>query len=216
MKNHTLNRTPFTQAAWQNHVSKEFDVLKGICQGVLADGIVNEHEAVFLRDWLAANSDVHSIWPFSDIVARVTRIFADGTVTAEERDELKSIMLSITGGTDGESPVADTSTALPLDVPPPARIEFLGSEFCVTGKFAFGTRDAVVGAIAAAGGTFNSTPRHATRYLVIGHFASRDWIHTAYGRKIERAVELRTAASGIVIIGEEYWRNQLTPATSPE
>lgn len=215
MKSYTLNRAPgFTQAAWENHVSKAFDVLKGICQGVLADGIVNEQESCFLRDWLETNRDVHSLWPFTDIVARVRRIFADGIVTAEERDELKTILLAITGTAEGETPIADTSTGLPLDTPPPARIEFLGSEFCVTGKFAFGTRDAVVTAIASAGGTFNSAPRQATRYLVIGHFASRDWIHSAYGRKIERAVELRDAASGIGIIGEEFWRTQLPPANS--
>ena len=88
MKNYTLTRNPaFTQTAWENHVAKAFDVLKGICQGVLADGIVNEQESFFLRDWLAANRDVNSLWPFSDIVARVSRIFADGIVTPEERVE---------------------------------------------------------------------------------------------------------------------------------
>jgi hypothetical protein len=42
--------------------------------------------------------------------------------------------------------------------------------------------------------------------LVIGTFASRDWANTNYGRKIERAVELRQSGSGISIISEEHWK----------
>jgi hypothetical protein len=41
---------------------------------------------------------------------------------------------------------------------------------------------------------------------VIGLFARPDWANTNYGRKIERAVELRDCGSGISIISEEHWK----------
>ncbi len=55
----------------------------------------------------------------------------------------------------------------------------------------------------------DSAPTLATRYLVIGVFASHDWYNTNYGRKIERAVELRNSGSGVAIISEEHWKSFL-------
>jgi hypothetical protein len=55
----------------------------------------------------------------------------------------------------------------------------------------------------------DSTPSGSSHYLVIGVFASRDWMYTNYGRKIERAVELRQCGSGIAIISEEHWKHFL-------
>ena len=73
-------------------------------------------------------------------------------------------------------------------------------------QVAFGTRRNVMEAIEARGGTpSDSAPTRESNYLVIGVFASRDWANTNYGRKIERAVELRDSRSGIAIISEEHW-----------
>jgi hypothetical protein len=72
-------------------------------------------------------------------------------------------------------------------------VAFPTQQFVVTGRFAFGTRQKVCEAISGLGGIpGGSKPTKATRYFVIGTFASRDWYNTNYGRKIERAVELRT------------------------
>jgi NAD-dependent DNA ligase len=203
----------FIGANWDNFVSKAFDQLKGICHGILADGVISDIEASYFRDWVTANSAVETTWPFSEIAARVGAIFADGVVTDEERQELSEIMREITGG--GFLPVVgldDTSSALPLCKPAPEPIIFADREYCVTGRFAFGTRKRVVDAIAERGGTFNSNPRRGTSYLVIGHFCSRDWKYTSYGTKIERAVELRDGHSGIAIISEETWTRALAVA----
>jgi len=48
-----------------------------------------------------------------------------------------------------------------------------------------------------------------TRVLVIADLGSRDWIHTSYGRKIERAVEYRQAGVPLVITDEAYWASHL-------
>ena len=81
----------------------------------------------------------------------------------------------------------------------------------VTRRFAYGTRRKVSEAILTRGGIpTDSTPTRQTHYLVIGLFASRDWANTNYGRKIERAVELRDLGSGISIISEEHWKQFVT------
>lgn len=77
----------------------------------------------------------------------------------------------------------------------------------MTGKFAYGARSAVFGAIAALGGLpTDAAPNRTTNYVVIGAFASRDWINTSHGRKIEKAVELRAKGTGLRILAEEHWQ----------
>lgn len=190
----------------QNNLSKSFDQLAGICKGILSDGIVTDDEARFFRDWVRQHTTRETPWPFGEILSRLDSIFADGLVAEDEREEIAAIMRQIIGGdVMGESIAEDTSTTLPLDNPAPSTIEFSDREFCVTGRFAYGTRKKVVEAITARGGTTNDAPRRATHYLVIGFFASKDWKYSSYGTKIERALDLRRTG-GISIVAEEHWR----------
>ncbi len=54
--------------------------------------------------------------------------------------------------------------------------------------------------------------RLRTRYLIIGTFGSRDWVHTSFGCKIQKAVEYRSDGSGLAIVGEEYWAECVSTA----
>jgi hypothetical protein len=38
-----------------------------------------------------------------------------------------------------------------------------------------------------------------------GTFGSRDWVHTSFGRKIQKAVDYRTSGSRLAIVGEDHW-----------
>jgi hypothetical protein len=195
------------KANLENNVSKAIDQLSGICSGILADGIVTEQEAAFFAEWVRNHSPLEPVWPFTDILARVERIYADGRCDDEEREELKGIMQALCGYTSEAKPAETYSTTLPLNSPPPDPILFPNRVFTITGKFAFGTRRKVMEAIEARGGRPSDTaPTYESHYLVIGVFASRDWANTNYGRKIERAVELRDSASGIAIVSEEHWK----------
>ena len=198
---------PLFKANFENNISKAIDQLSGICTGILADGVVTPEEAKFFADWVRKFAPLEPLWPFTDILARVERIFTDGRCDDEEREELKGVMEALCGHTAQTNPEETYSTTLPLDAPPPERVIFSERVFTITGKFAFGARRNVMEAIKARGGTpSDSTPTRASHYLVIGVFASRDWANTNYGRKIERAVELRESRSGIAIISEEHWR----------
>ena len=192
----------------KNNLSKAFDQLSGICKGILCDGVVSEDEARFFHEWVKKHTTMETPWPFGQILTRLETIFSDGVVSEDEREELAEIMREIVGGAGAaEVPLAeDTATALPLDDPPPAVIDFVDREFCVTGKFAFGARKKVMEAIQTRGGVFNDVPRQGTHYLIIGFFASKDWKFSSYGTKIQRALELRNSPGGIAIVGEDHWR----------
>jgi NAD-dependent DNA ligase len=191
-----------------NNGAKAVDQLVGICTGILADGEVNENEAIFFAEWVRKNAPSEPVWPFTDVLQRIERIFADGVCDAEEREELKAVMEALCGFTEQPVPMAQTlSTTLPLCVPAPHPLEFQDKQFVVTGKFAYGARTAVFDTISALGGQpTDSAPTRTTNYVVIGVFASRDWVNTSHGRKIEKAVQLREKGCGINIISEEHWK----------
>lgn len=200
----------FFKANHDNNVSKAIDQLSGICSGILADGIVTDTEAKFFSDWVRKFAAFEPIWPFTDILARVDRIFADGHCDDEERAELQAMMEAICGHRYESQPDETRSTSLPLDTPLPETLIFAEKQFVITGRFAYGTRRKVFEAIQTRGGfCSDSAPTQKTNYLVIGIFASRDWYNTNYGRKIERAVELREDGTGLCIISEEHWKRFL-------
>lgn len=197
------------KARLENNVAKSIDQLTGICSGILADGCVNELEAKFFSDWVRNHAPLEPVWPFTEVLARLERIFADGRCDEDERQELKGVMESLCGYTTEANPEETYSTTFPLDTPLPDLV-FPGRMFNITGKFAFGARKKVMEAISDRGGVpTDSPPTRESHYLVIGVFASRDWINTTHGRKIERGVELRNEGSGLAIVSEEHWKRFL-------
>lgn len=195
------------KAREENNVAKAIDQLTGICTGILADGIVSPKEVEFFASWVQKFTLLEPIWPFTDILKRVETIFANGRATEEECEELRGVMEALCGYTAVADPTETYSTALPLDSPLPNPVILKDRTLNITGKFAFGTRKKVIETIAVAGGqALDASPTRESDYLIIGLFASRDWVHTSHGRKIERAVELRESGSGIAIISEEHWK----------
>jgi len=201
----------------ENNVSKAIDQLSGICSGILADGAVTDTEAQLFCAYVRKFGTYEPVWPFTDILARIQQIFADGRCGDDEREELKTVMEALCGHCRDTKPSETYSAALPLNSPPPDAVIFSERNFVITGRFAFGTRRKVMEAITdRLGIVSDSFPTRESHYLVIGTFASRDWANTNFGRKIERAVELRDSGSGICIISEEYWHKFLTPSDIPE
>lgn len=194
----------------KNNERKVIDQLVGFANGVLADGIVNDAEAVTFRSWISSLEKQNCGWPIDQIAERLDRIFHDKRISTEEREELAEIMQQIGGGNFdmecGEG--APRATTLPLDCPPPP-IAFESATFCATGKFASGTRKQIEETIRAHGGEVRDSVTEDLSYLIVGEFSSRDWAHATYGLKIERAVEVRRKGHPLKIISEEHWRQTI-------
>ena len=189
--------------------------LLGICEGILADKVVNPAEVTYLRNWITRHPQHHSVWPFPDLIARLDAIFADGVVSVDECSELADILNSLIGArvvhTDSRLPGAGMAgpTQLIFDSPAPI-VEFSDREFCVTGVFAFGKRGTVERSIESRGGITIKVPRSSTNYVLVGSFVSHGWANGNFGTKIERALSLKRNGTPIAIIGEEHWKTFLT------
>ena len=103
---------------------------------------------------------------------------------------------------------ADGPTTLPVDDPAPP-LEWNESVFVMTGRFAYGTRAACEQEIVSRGGQLAANVTKRTTYLVLGTFGSDDWSHSSFGRKLERACELKSAGGEIYIITEDHWAGAL-------
>ncbi len=183
--------------------SRNVDELLGICKGLIADGVVVELEAIALDEWCRANPAIASEWPATVLADRLRAVFADGMVTDEERSELRDLLERIVGGPPEAALAKNLAIRLPIDDPPP-HVLIPKSAFCFTGKFLYGTRARCMEAVAVRGGIPVKTVWRAD-YLVVGTVATQAWIHGAYGRKIEEAVDRRANGDVIRIIPEEHW-----------
>ena len=195
-----------------SNYGKSADQLIGICRGIMFDGEVNEVEALGLRRFVdTVCFSAPNQFPFGLLQARLDRIFADGVISTDEREELKGIILDFAGLT-AESVTEDARTTRMLPFDKNIDVTFGGKKFVVTGRFGYGTRSKIEGEIKLRGGNCMNSVTNKTHYLVVGHFASRDWLHTNWGNKIETAVELRREFGVLRILAEEDFLLALKPS----
>ncbi len=192
----------------RRRLDRSIDELIGISRGILADGLIVKAEAEFLLSWLDKHREFADSYPYSVLYPRITDMLSDGVLDADEEGELMAMLLELQGGVHDYAEGVSNSATLPLCKPAP-EVKFGGCIFVVTGTFAAGNRKEVTAEIEQRGGVVKGSPTKNTDYLVIGDVGSRDWVHSTYGRKIEKAVTLRDEGTGIQIVSEQHWLNYL-------
>lgn len=191
----------------EHRIRRDTSEMLGLAKGILFDGVVTEEEAMGLMNWADERPDFAMAWPGNVIYRRLRKIFDDGHASDEEREDLRALLEELVG--EGGTVGGETATTgLPLDDPVPI-IELPDRVFAFTGRFAYGTRKACEEAVRRNGGWVEPRVTKRTDFLVIGTFASRDWLHTNYGRKIEKAVAYRDADGFLRIVSEEHWAGHL-------
>jgi len=193
--------------SWINaarRADRDIHELLGLIRGVLIDGVVSETEVLALDRWLNARPDARTTWPANILSARIGTILSDGRIDPEESADLKLLLESVTGDQPDAIDAPILATRVPIDDPEPT-ITFPDRTFVFTGQFVWGTRSKCESAVIERGGLVGTGITRKTHYVVIGIEASRDWIHSTHGRKIEKAVEYRATGIPLAIISEEHW-----------
>lgn len=194
---------------WLNltrRIDRSVHELLGLIKGIIADRHVTADETQLLRSWMIANPEAASAWPGNVLAERITRIYADGRADEDEREDLRLLLDDIVGGATQEA--GNPATRLPLDDPPPP-LRYNGSVYVFTGRFFSGTRQWCEDKVESRGAVSSSSVTRRTNYLVIGELGSRDWKHTSFGRKIQKAVEVRSDGHPLAIIAENHWADSL-------
>ena len=198
--------TEFSKYSGARLDDRHISELVGIARGVLADGQLVDAEVALLYNWLVVNEGMTRNPVVRLLYERVSEILADQIVTEDEREELVELL----GKFNGEgSEVGEflKPTNLPFDDPAP-EISIPGNRFCFTGTFTLGTRKVCDAAVLQQGGTSGSLVLD-TNFLVVGEYVTDDWMHSSFGRKIEKACGWREDGVPIRIVSEQHWRDFL-------
>jgi NAD-dependent DNA ligase len=187
-----------------NNEIKAINTLYGLIMGIIADQSVNDDEIHFLNLWLKDNESYTNSFPLNVVKRRIDSILHDSIITQAEREDLCQTLSQLLGGTFQETGVAGGfSTTYGIDEPDEITIK--DSTFCLTGAFITGTRDKCEQIITQLGGIPTSSINKKLNFLVIGALASRDWVATSHGRKIEKALHYKSQGHPLTILHEETW-----------
>jgi NAD-dependent DNA ligase len=186
--------------------------LQGLCHGILADGQINEAELSGLRAWLDAHRELRKYYPFDELETILEAIVDGGSFGDDESLMLKALFLqyadireqSVRSMLVGE--VGDTYNLKGFCAVSP-EIAFEGKRFCFTGESKLATRSQLQGVITRLGGKPENNVVKGLDYLIVGDGGSSCWAFSCYGRKVEKAIELRRAGGPVVIVQErDFWR----------
>ena len=175
--------------------------LIGFLTGVASDGVLNDQEVDALASWLNRNETIRGKWPASVIVNRLNSALEDGIITEEERHDLMVTVNQVTGN-DNSVPDVSYESSTEVWEDEVDDIKVAGSMFCLTGEFVSGDRNSVDTNLRLRGAETSPNVNKNVDYLVIGTLASRDWLYTAHGRKIEKAQLLKRKGVNINCITE--------------
>lgn len=137
----------------------------GMCQGLLADGVLSKDEILALDEWMRERPRVAIEWPGKQIATRLARVLEDGKIDDIERNDMQELL---------EAVLREASAKYPrvTGAPPPIEAELAGRHVALMGKFAAGER-AVAGAVRMAQGILDRALDERTEIVVLGFGVER-------------------------------------------
>lgn len=192
--------------------------LKSLVAAISSDGHVSVDELCGLADWLLEHEHLKTCWPYDEIESLVSGVLEDGRIEPEEHALLMAYFGEFAAMVDSSAGVRPQVKAganvLGLCAVAPS-IRFPGSVFCLTGSSRRYSRQEFAAAIAERGGTAVSGVSKGVHYLVIGADGNPCWAYACYGRKVERAVELRKEGHSIVMVHEKDFHDAVVGPREP-
>ncbi|MBX3449723.1 MAG: BRCT domain-containing protein [Planctomycetaceae bacterium] len=189
--------------------------LHAILGGIIADGTITELELNGLSTWLQDHEHLKTCWPYDEIDSLILGVMKDGKIDDREQSMLKDFFSEFTAIGDGRTisnPVLNEgATIIGLCAVCP-EIEFSQSTFCFTGASSQYTRDTLAATVERLGGVFSRSLTKTVRYLIIGADGNPCWAFACYGRKVEKAVELRKAGSRVILVHEHDFHDAVADA----
>ena len=186
--------------------------LHAMLGGIVADGHISEEELRGLSSWLEDHEHLKTCWPYDEIGSLITAVLADKKIDEQEHKMLKEFFSEFIAVLDGRtivSPsISEGATLVGLCAVCP-EIEFDGSKFCFTGASTRYTRSQLAETVSRLGGEVVPSMSAKVRYLVIGAEGNPCWAYACYGRKVEKAVELRKSGIRLLIVHENDFHDAI-------
>ncbi|WP_342543336.1 BRCT domain-containing protein [Paenisporosarcina sp. FSL H8-0542] len=193
-------------------ITSSLQQLHGIIHGIMSDNKINEKEIDQLSEWMEDRDLLKGFYPFDEIYSLLVAAKKDGVITEDEKNMLKAFfgnfIDSRTSYNVNEIEIKDLQSKYSVGgicaVCPD--ITFENKTFSFTGISGKAKRSEIAETILSQGGLFNNNVTKKTDYLIVGDDGNPCWAFSCYGRKVEKAVQLRKEGSQIIIVHEnDFW-----------
>lgn len=187
-------------------VTSDLQILQGICHGILADGVINDKEIYDLQKWLNENEHLNTYYPYDEIRSLVLSVLSDKKVDEEEKVVLMAYFSQFAKIQDNEirQKIQDNTVDVNISglCTSEPNITFEGKTFCITGVLKRGNRENLQKDIIKLGGIPTDGITKKTDYLIVGDNGNPAWAFSCYGRKVEKAINLRKDGHTITLVHE--------------
>lgn len=179
--------------------------LHAILGGIAADGAITEAELKGLSEWLSDHEHLGTCWPYEEVGSLITGVIFDKKIDSTEQKLLKEFFTEFTSILDSRTIVSPKLTidgnVVGLCAVCP-EINFSDHRFCFTGTSCKYTRSEFSKLISQLGGEVVNSVSANLDYLIIGADGNPCWAYACYGRKVEKAVELRKSGARLLLVHE--------------
>jgi len=189
------------QNPYYNLITSRTQQLSGLVSGIVADRLINAAELIKLQEWLQDNAFLSGTWPFDDLFRFVENMITQKHVSPESYDALLKFcdvinVIPEIGETNGKKLVEAVSEVM-------AQILIPESSFCITGASKLYTRRQIAEIVELHGGYMQDSVSGKLDYLVVCDDKNACWAFASYGRKVEKAIQLKAKGKGPAVIYEE-------------
>lgn len=200
-----------------DYITSQIQQLEGMLHGIISDGTISDDEISSLNAWLNDNDHLSGVYPFDEVYSLLLAAKDDGIISTDERNMLKAFFSTFvdtrTSYNIHENDVAALQKQYSIGgicaVCPEIEIE--GKTFCFTGVSKKATRKEIADMICSRGGLYNDRVTLDTDYLIVGADGNPCWAFSCYGRKVEKAVDLRKNGHSITIVHEYDFWDEINP-----
>jgi len=173
--------------------------LGGFLAGISADSTINAGELNALRNWSSENATLFNTWPFDALLPAIVRIGADRQLPADEHGELLSFCHCVSAIKPTGKAKTDTAANLLIQV---VSILIQDSTFCFTGESQNYTRKELAKIVEMYGGIAAASVTAQLHYLEICDVPNPAWAFQMYGRKVEKAMNMKKKGAGPEVVFE--------------
>lgn len=179
--------------------------LHAVLGGVAADGVISEAELEGLSTWLSEHEHLRACWPYDEIDSLITAVLSDKIIDEQEQKMLMAFFSEFVAILDDRTitnpHLSEGASVVGLCAVCP-EISFSGSSFCFTGTSFKYSRAQFAEVVKNLGGEVVTSVSSKLNYLIIGADGNPCWAYACYGRKVEKAVELRKKGVRLILVHE--------------
>jgi NAD-dependent DNA ligase len=190
-------------------VTSDAQRLQAILSAIASDGVVSEAEVKQLSTWLAEHEHLHKCWPYEEVDSLIISMMQDHWIDPKEQKMLLDFFSGfIASDLDFETSHM-TNNSLPDICAVTPEIIFEDHRLCFTGDSIRATRAEMKRMALNKGAKVVGDVSPRVDYIIAGSKGNPCWAYACYGRKIEKAMQLRQRGSQILIVHEVDFFNAL-------